>query len=77
MAQENAARFFKAVRQDEALKAKIKAATEPETFIKIAQERGYNFTVAELDQEISKLSHEEFSAVINPGISPRRHLTPR
>lgn len=77
MPQENAARFFKAIGKDEALKARLKAADDPETFIKIAAERGYNFTVAELDQEISKLSDEEFAAVINPGVSPRQHLTPR
>jgi predicted ribosomally synthesized peptide with nif11-like leader len=77
MAQENAARFFKAVQHDEALKAKLKATTDPESFIKIAAEHDYNFTVAELDQEISKLSPEEFAAVINPGVAPRRHITPR
>lgn len=77
MTQERAASFFKAVSKDEGLKARLKATTDPESFIKIAEERGYNFTVAELDQEISKLSDEEFAAVSNPGISPRRHLVPR
>ena len=77
MAQEHAARFFKAVLQDEALQAKLKATTEPETFIQIASERGYKFTVAELDAQISKLTPEEMAAVINPGISPRRRLMPR
>lgn len=77
MAQENAARFFKAVQQDEALKAKLKATNDPEAFIQIAAANGYNFTVAELDKEISKLSPEQFAAVINPGVSPRRHITPR
>lgn len=77
MTQEHAARFFKAVGQDEALKARLKATTEPESFIKIAEERGYHFSVAELDKEISKLSEEEFASVINPGISPRRHIVPR
>lgn len=77
MTQENAARFFKAVQQDEALKARLKATDDPETFIEIAASRGYKFTVAELDNEISKLSHEELAAVINPGVSPRRHIMPR
>lgn len=77
MTQEHAARFFKAINQDEALKAKIKATTDPESFIKIAQGRGYSFTVAELDQEISKLSEEQIAAVINPGVAPRRHIMPR
>lgn len=77
MVQENAARFFKALQHDEALKAKLKATDDPEAFIQIAAARGYNFTVAELDKEISKLSAEEFASVINPGISPRRHIMPR
>ena len=77
MAQENAAQFFKAIQQDEALKAKLKAITDPESFIKIAENRGYNFTIKELETEIGKLSPEQMAAVINPGISPRRHILPR
>jgi predicted ribosomally synthesized peptide with nif11-like leader len=77
MTQENAARFFKSVQQDQGLKAKLKAIDDPETFLQIARARGYQFTLAELDVAVSKLSHEEMASVINPGISPRRHLTPR
>lgn len=77
MAQEHAARFFKTARQDEALKQKLKATTDPEAFIKIAEGRGYKFTVEELETAIAKLSEEEFAAVINPGIAPRRHIMPR
>lgn len=77
MAQEHAAQFFKAVQKDQALKEKLKAATDPETFVKIAQQRGYSFTVAELDNAIANLSEEEMAAVINPGIAPRRHIMPR
>ncbi len=77
MAQENAARFFKAVIQDEALQARLKATTDPESFIKIAEGQGYHFTVAEFEQEISKLSDEEFAAVSNPGVMPRQRLVPR
>lgn len=77
MTQENAARFFKSVQQDQGLKAKLKAIDDPETFLQIAKERGCQFTLIELDVAVSKLSHEEFAAVINPGISPRRHLMPR
>ena len=47
MAQKNAAELFKAVKLDQALKQKIKAASNPEAFIKIAEEHGYNFTVEE------------------------------
>ena len=77
MTQENAARFFKSVQQDQGLKAKLKAIDDPETFLQIVRERGYLCSLEDLDAAISKLSHEEMASVINPGISPRRHLTPR
>lgn len=77
MAQENAARFFKSVKQDEALKAKLKATTDPESFVKIAEGHGYNFTTKELQAAISKLSDEEMAAVVNPGVAPRGHILPR
>ena len=77
MSQESAARFFKAIQTDHALQTKLKATDDPETFVNIAAERGYNFTVEQLQTEIEKLSHEEMAAVINPGVGPRRHIVPR
>ncbi|OKH35977.1 Nif11-like leader peptide family natural product precursor [[Phormidium ambiguum] IAM M-71] len=77
MTQECAARFFKAIQKDDALKAKLKATDDPNTFVKIAAEQGYNFTVEQLQAEIEKMSPEEMAAVINPGVGPRRHLVPR
>ncbi len=77
MGQKNAAQLFKAVKQDNALQEKLKAATDPDAFIQIAQERGYHFTPEELQAEIDKLSEEELAAVINPGIAPRHHILPR
>ncbi len=77
MAQKNAAQLFKAVKQDQALKEKLKAASNPEAFIKIAKERGYDFTLEELETELSKLSEAELAAIVNPGMSPRYHIHPR
>jgi len=77
MTQECAARFFKAIQKDDALKAKLKATDDPNTFVQIAAEQGYNFTVEQLQAEIEKMSPEEMAAVINPGVGPRRHLVPR
>ncbi|GAC1483043.1 MAG: hypothetical protein NVS2B14_21510 [Chamaesiphon sp.] len=77
MAQESAARFFKVVQQDQALQQKLKATTNPETFVKIAEQRGYSFTIDELENAIEQLSAEEVAAVINPGVGPRRHILPR
>jgi predicted ribosomally synthesized peptide with nif11-like leader len=77
MAQKNAAELFKAVKQDQVFQERLKAASKPEAFIKIAKERGYDFTVDELQIELSKLSEEELAAIVNPGIAPRQHIYPR
>jgi predicted ribosomally synthesized peptide with nif11-like leader len=77
MSQNNATRFLSIVKQDRALKERIKATSEPEVFIKIAKDRGYDFTVEELQTELSKLSEEELAAIVNPGIAPRQHIYPR
>ncbi|MFB2939075.1 Nif11-like leader peptide family natural product precursor [Aerosakkonemataceae cyanobacterium BLCC-F154] len=77
MSQECAARFFKAIQEDDALKAKLRATDDPETFVNIASEQGYNFTVEQLHAQIEQMSPEEIAAVINPGVGPRRHLVPR
>jgi predicted ribosomally synthesized peptide with nif11-like leader len=77
MTQQNAARLFQAVKQDQALQQRLKATADPEAFIKIAQERGYDFTVRELESEISKLTEEDLAAIVNPGWGTRRHIYPR
>ncbi|WP_392532766.1 Nif11-like leader peptide family natural product precursor [Nostoc sp. C117] len=77
MTQQNAARLFQAVKQDQALQERLKATANPEAFIKIARERGYEFTAEELDSEIGKLSEEDLATIVNPGWGNRRHLTPR
>ncbi|MFN6562108.1 MAG: Nif11-like leader peptide family natural product precursor [Nostoc sp. ChiSLP01] len=77
MTQQNAARLFEAVKRDQALQEKLKATANPEAFIKIAHERGYEFTPEELDREIDKLSEEDLANIVNPGWGTRRHLNPR
>ncbi|MBD0390657.1 Nif11-like leader peptide family natural product precursor [Nostoc sp. FACHB-892] len=77
MTQQNATRLFEAVKQDQALQQRLKATANPEAFVKIAQERGYDFSVEELDSEINKLSEEDLAAIINPGWGNRRHINPR
>ncbi|MEH1837969.1 MAG: Nif11-like leader peptide family natural product precursor [Nostoc sp.] len=77
MTQQNATRLFKAVKQDQALQQRLKATADPEAFVKIAQERGYDFSVEELESEISKLSEEDLAAIVNPGWGNRQHLNPR
>jgi len=77
MTQQNAARFFKAVKQNEALQARLKAITDPDAFINVAAEHGFSFQKEDLKTELSKLSEEEVAAVCNPGIGPRLHIVPR
>lgn len=77
MTQKNAAALFKAVKEDLALQQQMQAAKNPAAIKKLAQERGYSFTDDELNHEISKLSEEELSRMINPGIAPREHLLRR
>ncbi|MDJ0798932.1 MAG: Nif11-like leader peptide family natural product precursor [Calothrix sp. MO_167.B12] len=77
MLQRNAAQLFKAVQRDSELEERLKATTNPEAFIQIATERGYNFTVEELESELNQLSSEELAAIVNPGIAPRLHILPR
>ncbi|MCC5666059.1 Nif11-like leader peptide family natural product precursor [Nostoc sp. CHAB 5784] len=77
MTQQNATRLFEAVKQDQALQQRLKATANPEAFVKIAQERGYDFSVEELDNEINKLSEEDLAAIVNPGWGNRRHINPR
>ncbi len=77
MTQKNAAALFQAVKEDLALQRQMQAAQNPEAIRKMAEERGYSFTDEELNNEISKLSDEELSRMINPGIAPREHLIRR
>ncbi|HYX18624.1 MAG TPA: Nif11-like leader peptide family natural product precursor [Nostoc sp.] len=77
MTQQNATRLFEAVKQDQALQQRLKATANPEAFVKIAQERGYDFNVEELESEISNLSEEDLAAIVNPGWGNRRHINPR
>ncbi|AKG23028.1 Nif11-like leader peptide family natural product precursor [Calothrix sp. 336/3] len=77
MTQNNAAQLFQAIKEDQILKQRLKAATDVETFIQIASECGYEFTLTELQTELSKISSEELAAIINPGVAPRLHIVPR
>jgi predicted ribosomally synthesized peptide with nif11-like leader len=79
MAIETVREFLESVKQDQQLKEKVKAAQEPETLVEIAKERSYIFSPEELDTALSNLSkkQDELAALVNPGISPRRHLHPR
>jgi predicted ribosomally synthesized peptide with nif11-like leader len=77
MTQKNAARIYKDVQQAEAERQRQKALSEPENFIKLAAAQGYNFSLENLETQLSQLSDEEVAGIFNPGIPPRRHLYPK
>ncbi|MGB3240885.1 MAG: Nif11-like leader peptide family RiPP precursor [Geitlerinemataceae cyanobacterium] len=73
----NAAKLFNNVRQEAVLTNKEKALKHPRRFLKVAKERGYDFTAENLESEIDRLSEEELASLMNPGVGPRHHLVPR
>lgn len=76
MSQINAAEFVKNAKQDIDLREQLKTAMSFDHCVEIGDQKGFNFTSAELQTEISQLSPEEVAEIINPGIYPRRHINP-
>lgn len=77
MTQENAARIYKKVEQAHADQERQKAKSDPEAFILLATARGYEFTVKDLEAQLSQLSNEDVAGIFNPGIGLRRHIFPK
>ena len=77
MTEKNAARIYKKVELAHTEQERQKALSEPEAFIKLAEARGYTFTVKDLETQLSQLSDEEVAGIFNPGIGQRRHIFPR
>jgi predicted ribosomally synthesized peptide with nif11-like leader len=77
MENQNAARIYKNVEKAYAKEERQKALSDPEAFIRLAEARGYDFTVKDLETQLSKLSDEEVASIFNPGIGVRRHLFPK
>jgi predicted ribosomally synthesized peptide with nif11-like leader len=77
MAQQIVNQFLDRVRNDRELKERLKAATNWQSCLHIAEDIGYHFTSQELETGLNELPDEEVAAMINPGIAPRRHLSPR
>ncbi len=77
MSQTNVAEFLTAAKQDEGLRQKLQSAIDAKTCVDIAEGIGYDFTTEELQAELNNMPPEEVAGIINPGISPRRHIEPR
>ena len=76
MSQINAAEFVKNAKQNVDLREQLKTAMSLDQCVEIADQKGFDFTCAELQTEISQLSPEEVAEIINPGIYPRRRINP-
>ncbi|MEH1910897.1 MAG: Nif11-like leader peptide family natural product precursor [Nostoc sp.] len=65
--------FFSQVEQDSTLKQQVKATTNKDDLLRIAQESGYNFTAEDIKAFVEKnesdeLDEEELEAVAGGGI---------
>lgn len=56
MSKESATKFLEAATTNESLREKLKSAANPEEFVKIASELGYDFTTETLQVVIEKNS---------------------
>ena len=77
MAKQNAARIYKNLEESYSQQERQKALRDPEAFIRLASSIGYDFTVQDLETQLSELSDEDVASIFNPGIPPRRHLFPK
>lgn len=69
MAKEEVTRLFRAVQGNLSLRDNLNSAPNIETFVKLAQDLGYNFTVQEW-KEVTSFSVEELKCKVSeiPGI---------
>lgn len=77
MVSKTVSEFITAAKQDEGLRQKLKAAMDMGGYIKVAQERGYDFTAEDLQMELNQMPEEDVAELVNPGIGPRRHIEPQ
>lgn len=77
MSQCHAAELFKAIQKDHALKIRLQATSDPETFVKIANDRGYAVTAPEVEEWVDRFPASELAALFNPGVGKRQRLIPR
>ncbi|HTL89715.1 MAG TPA: Nif11-like leader peptide family natural product precursor [Leptolyngbya sp.] len=77
MSQHHAAEFFKAVHKDHALKVRLQAMSDRESFVKLASDHGYRITESEVEDLVDRLPESELAALFNPGVGERQRLIPR
>lgn len=77
MSEHHAAKFFKSMKQDQALKARLQAVSDPKAFIQMAADRGYYFSEDALEAQLDRLPEDKLAALFNPGVGGRQRLVPR
>ncbi len=75
--QVNAARLHKGINAEQDRQLRLQAIQDPQRFILLAQQQGYNLNSNNLTAEIAALSASTIAAIWNPGIGDRRHLVRR
>ncbi len=74
LAQANAARLLKVLRQSQAQTLRQQALQDPQAFIDRAAQQGYILTLEAFSEQLDQLSEEDLAGIFNPGVGPRRHL---
>lgn len=69
MAREQVARLFRDAQANPSLREELKVAPNPEAFVQMAKERGYDFTLEEW-QDMTRFSVEELKGKVSeiPGL---------
>jgi predicted ribosomally synthesized peptide with nif11-like leader len=64
MAKTEVKRLFQAAQQDQSLRDRLNTAVNPEAFVAMAQELGYDFSVQEWE-EVTRFSVEELESHVS------------
>lgn len=73
----NAAHLFSTLQQDQDRQLRQQALDDPERFIDLAKQQGYQLSIHQIEDQIVALTAEAVAAIWNPGIGARRHLIRR
>jgi len=76
MTQISPSQFLADAKQNEDLKQQLRSALTLQGWIKVAENYGYEFSGEELQAEFDKMPDEVLGELVNPGITPRRHIKP-
>lgn len=76
MTQISPSQFLADAKQNEDLKQRLRSALTLQGCIEVAKNYGYEFSGEELQAEFDKMPDEVLGELVNPGITPRRHIKP-